>query len=392
MAGSAETYRTYNGPALFARGFRPFFLGAGLFAAIAIPLWLSQAQSAGQFDALAWHSHEMVFGYISAVLTGFLLTAIPNWTGRLPVTGWPLAALFALWVAGRLAPLVAESVGPAALALEASFLVLLSIIAWREVLTGNNRRNIPICGLVSFFALANILFYLEPVLGLPPGIAIRAAIAVIAILIALVGGRIIPSFTRNWLAKRNPSVLPAPFGRFDIASLAVTAVALLLWVAQPAAFGSAVALLAAALLHLARLARWQGWRTVGEPLVLVLHVGYAWLPVSLGLLAFNTGALAVFWPVSGLHALTAGTIGMMTVAVMTRAILGHTGRELTAGMGTVAIYVLIFLGAALRVIALTLPFDVTAGLHIAGTLWAGGFLLFVVLYGPLLVAGTKSVP
>ncbi|MHA1566523.1 MAG: NnrS family protein, partial [Alphaproteobacteria bacterium] len=183
MTGSAQTYRAYEGPVLFARGFRPFFLGAGLFAAIAIPLWLSNIQSPGRFDALAWHSHEMVFGYISAVLTGFLLTAIPNWTGRLPVTGWPLAALFALWVAGRLVPFVEPTIGTPAVAVEASFLVVLATVAWREVVAGNNRRNMPICVLVSFFALANILFYLEPALGLEPGVGIRAALATIAMLI-----------------------------------------------------------------------------------------------------------------------------------------------------------------------------------------------------------------
>ncbi len=370
---------------MFARGFRPFFLGAGLFAAIAIPLWLSKMQSPGPFDALAWHSHEMVFGYISAVLTGFLLTAIPNWTGRLPVTGWPLAALFALWIAGRLAPLAAPSIGTPALAVEASFLVVLAALAWREVLAGNSRRNIPICILVSLFALANILFYLEAGLGLEPGTAIRAALATIAMLIALVGGRITPSFTRNWLVKRAATVLPAPFGRFDIACLIVTAVAMILWAAQPNAALTAIALWIAAVLQFLRLARWQGWQTASEPLLLVLHVAYFWLPVSLSLLAFNTGDFGLYTPASGVHALTAGLIGMMTVAVMTRAILGHTGRDITAGPGTSAIFVLLFLGAALRVAAPTLPLDLTAALGVAGILWAAGFLLFAVIYGRLLI-------
>ncbi len=388
MAGSAETYRTYQGPALFARGFRPFFLSAGIFAAIAIPIWLPQIGSSGSLDALAWHAHEMVFGYTSAVLTGFLLTAIPNWTGRLPVTGWPLAALFALWIAGRLVPFFAETVGPAALALEASFLVVVALFAWREVLAGNNRRNMPICVLVSFFALANILFYLEPVLGLEAGTAIRAALAVIAMLITLVGGRITPSFTRNWLVKRNIQALPASFGRFDIASLAVAAVALAFWAIQPTAAATGVVLWVAAAAHFLRLARWQGWRTTSEPLLLVLHIAYAWLPVSFALLALNTGMFGLYWPANGLHALTSGLIGMMTVAVMTRAILGHTGSELTAGMGTAAIFLLIFFGAALRVAVPVLPFDTTAALYGAGALWSAGFLLFVIIYGPL--AATRA--
>ena len=385
MTGSAQTYREYEGPALFARGFRPFFLGAALFAALAIPLWLSKIQSPGQFDALAWHSHEMVFGYISAVLTGFLLTAIPNWTGRLPVTGGPLAALFALWVAGRLVPFAVPSIGAPALVVEASFLVVLSALAWRKVVSGNNRRNMAICVLVSFFALANILFYLEPALGLEPGIAIRAALATIAMLIALVGGRITPSFTRNWLAKRNTTALPAPFGRFDIASLIVTAVAMVVWATQPNAPATAAILWLAAVLHLLRLARWQGWQTISEPLLVVLHVAYAWLPVSLALLALNTGAFGLYSSANGIHALTAGLIGMMTVAVMTRTILGHTGRDLTAGIGTTAIFVLLFLGATLRVAAPLLPFDYTPILHAAGTVWAAGYLLFAVIYGRLVI-------
>ncbi|MHA1565807.1 MAG: NnrS family protein, partial [Alphaproteobacteria bacterium] len=202
---------------------------------------------------------------------------------------------------------------------------------------------------------------------------------------ALVGGRVTPSFTRNWLVKRNATALPAPFGRFDIASLVVTAVAMVLWAAQPIAATTAAVLWIAAVLHFIRLARWQGWQTTSEPLLAVLHVAYAWLPISLALLALNTGAFGFYSPASGIHALTTGLVGMMTVAVMTRAILGHTGRNLTAGTGTTAIFVLLFLGAALRVAAPLLPFDYTHTLHVAGTIWAAGFLLFAVIYGRLVI-------
>ncbi|MPY73893.1 MAG: NnrS family protein [Alphaproteobacteria bacterium] len=375
------------GPALWSGGFRPFFLGGAAFAAVALPLWvwalITGEAVAVAGDPLSWHIHEMIFGYVGAVLAGFLLTAIPNWTGRLPVRGRPLMLLFALWLAGRVAVVAGEAIGPAAAAVDAAFLAVLAGVAWREVAAGKNAGNFPICIVVSLFALANICFHLEIATAGAADYSIRAALGIILLLISLIGGRITPSFTRNWLAKRGAADMPAPFGRYDKLCLAATVLAALAWIAAPEAAATAAALALAAALHAVRLLRWRGWAAAPEPILFVLHVAYAWLPVAMVLLAAG-----IAWPEigrsPGIHAFTAGGIGMMTLAVMTRATLGHTGHPLTASAGTNAIYLLVFAGALLRVAAPWLPVDYLAAVMVAGGLWTGGFLLFVLIYGPIL--------
>lgn len=214
----------HAGPALWSGGFRPFFLGGAAFAAVALPLWvwalITGEAVAVAGDPLSWHIHEMIFGYVGAVLAGFLLTAIPNWTGRLPVRGRPLMLLFALWLAGRVAVVFGEAIGPAAAAVDAAFLAVLAGVAWREVAAGKNAGNFPICVVVSLFALANICFHLEIATAGAADYSIRAALGIILLLISLIGGRITPSFTRNWLAKRGAADMPAPFGRYDKLCLA----------------------------------------------------------------------------------------------------------------------------------------------------------------------------
>ena len=215
-AATAEHARRHSGLPLFDRGYRPFFLGAGLFAALALPLWLAMlALGTALPSHLAgrdWHVHEMVFGYVGAVLAGFLLTAIPNWTGRLPVVGRPLALLAGLWLAGRIAMAVSAFAPVACAVIDAAFPAALALVAWREVLAGKNTRNVPVCVAVNLFAVANIAFHGAVLADLDRDVAERAALAVIGVLICLVGGRIVPSFTRNWLVKRGATALPAPFG------------------------------------------------------------------------------------------------------------------------------------------------------------------------------------
>jgi uncharacterized protein involved in response to NO len=375
-------------PALWSGGFRPFFLGGTAFAAVALPLWvwslITGDPVAAAGDPLRWHIHEMIFGYVGAVLAGFLLTAIPNWTGRLPVQGRPLMLLFALWIAGRVALFAGEVLGPLAAAVDALFLIALAGVAWREVAAGKGLRNAPICIIVTLFALANVGFHAEAALTDAADYAVRAGIGVVVVLISLIGGRITPSFTRNWLAKQNADAMPAPFGPFDKICLVATLLAVLAWIALPGAEATATLLALAAALHLVRLLRWRGWSAVREPLLLVLHVAYAWLPVALALLAAG-----IVWPAigtsPGIHAFTAGGIGMMTLAVMTRATLGHTGHPLTASSGTSLLYLMVFAGAVLRVAAPWLPVDYLAAVMVAGGLWTGAFMLFVAIYGPMLV-------
>jgi len=386
--GGIPRYRTWHGPALLQQGFRPFFLAAGLWAAGALILWPAMLTGAvalpTAFDPVTWHAHEMLFGFAGATIAGFLLTAVPNWTGRLPLQGLPLAGLAALWLAGRVAVAVsAWTSPPAAAALDLAFLAALLGAVAREILAGRNWRNLPVCLALATLLLANALTHLDA-LGLaatgPAGI--RLGTAVLVALITLVGGRIVPSFTANWLKKRGETRLPAPFGRFDQATLLLTLAALLAWTMAPAGQLTAVAALAAGLANALRLARWRGHRTLAEPLVAVLHLGYAWIPAGLFLTDIGAWSPDLVPPVAGLHALTAGAIGTMTLAVMTRATLGHTGRALTAGRGTLVIYACVTLGALFRVVAPIAP-DLPM-LSLSALLWAGAFLLFAAVYGPLL--------
>lgn len=382
--------RAYHGPALLRNGFRPFFLAAGLWSVLAMVLWLAMLTGRidlpTAFDPLTWHIHEMLFGFVAAAVAGFLLTAIPNWTGRLPVRGAPLAALALIWLAGRFAVGLSAWTGPVAAAVvDVAFLCLLGAVALREVVAGGNWRNLPVTAVIGVFAVANLLMHLEAIaLGDLDGAGPRLAIATVAFLITLIGGRVVPSFTRNWLAKRGEARLPGAFGPLDKATLVATALTGLAWTAVPDHPAVGAMALLAALLHALRLARWRGLRTGAEPLVLVLHLGYVWLPVGFGLIG-----LAIFFPALGssaaLHALTAGAMGTMILAVMTRATLGHLGRPLTADSMTSLIYLTVLLAAATRVFGPLVEGGGHAAFSISGMLWITAFALFVVRFGPMLL-------
>ena len=379
--------REYAGPALFAYGFRPFFLAAGLWAAFGILLWLPQYTGEltlpTHFSALDWHIHEMLYGYVAATIAGFLLTAIPNWTGRLPVSGWPLAGLALLWLAGRAAILLSATIGGlAAAVVDVSFLVVLAAVAAREIVAGKNWRNLRVLIVLAVLIAGNVVYHAEVLRSGAAAYGIRIAIAAAIALIMLIGGRIVPSFTNNWLTKNNPGRLPVPFARFDMAAMAVSAAALVAWVAAPAHAVTGALLLVAGVLQAVRLARWAGERTLADRLVLVLHVGYAFVP--LGFLLIGASALSDAVPASaGMHAWSAGAIGMMTLAVMTRATLGHTGQTLRAGLVTQASYGFVLLGAGLRIVASFV--GSMALLEFAGVAWIAGFVCFLLVYAPLLI-------
>jgi uncharacterized protein involved in response to NO len=386
---SIRRARLAASPALFRGSFRPFFLGGALWALVVLVLFICALSATitlpTAFDTIAWHRHEMLFGYLGAVIAGFLLTAIPNWTGRLPIAGAPLAALAGLWLAGRIAILCSAVVGaPLAAVFDVGFLLTLAFVSGREVLVARN-RNLPVVGLVLLLAVASGLDHAEAMgAPLPAGLGYRFAIGLIVMMIALIGGRIIPSFTRNWLTKQGAAApLPGQAGRFDLAALGITGLALVGWVAAPDATGSGYAMLLAGAVQVVRLARWQGVRAVREPIVLILHVAYLWIPVGLILLGLSIMS-GTFQASAALHALTAGAMAGMTLAVMTRATRGHTGRDLVAGPMTIAIYVLITLAAAIRVAAPILPMSYLAAIHLAALAWIGAFVLFVITYGPML--------
>ncbi len=375
-------------PPLLSYGFRPFFFGASVYAAIAVPLWLWMFRSgvgpAGPFVGVSWHAHEMIFGYLGAVMAGFILTAVPNWTGRLPLSGAPLALLFALWIAGRVACFAVGS-PIAAMILDLAFPVTLSVAVWREVVAGKNWRNAPVALLITLFAFANLLHHLGgfwPALG---EVAVRLALGVAALLISLIGGRIVPSFTRNWLVKQGVRSLPASFDRIDRLALVSVVAAILAWNVVPDFSISGALLVLAGGLLAVRLARWRGFGAWREPIVLILHIAYAWLAAALLLLGGS-----ILWPdlvpqSAALHALTAGAIATMTLAVMTRATLGHAGRAIETDAATLTLYVAVTAGALLRVAAPLVPTLYMTLLVAGGTLWSLAFVLFAFRYGPMLL-------
>jgi uncharacterized protein involved in response to NO len=388
MPTALERRRNSSGPALLAYGFRPFFLLAGMWAALGILLWLPQYMGVfvlpSHFSPLDWHVHEMLYGYVAAAIAGFLLTAIPNWTGRLPVSGLPLATLAFLWVAGRAVILLSKHTGGLAAALiDVSFLAALAALAAREIVTGKNWRNLRVLVILALLILGNLVFHAEVLIKGSADYATRIGISAVILLISLIGGRIVPSFTNNWLARNNPGRVPAPFSRFDVTTIIATVVALVGWIVVPTHPAAGALLLAAGCLQSVRLARWAGNRTVANRLVLVLHVGYAFVPLGFLLIGSSSWIPAVP-ATAGIHAWTVGAIGLMTLAVMTRATLGHTGRPLQAGLATQTIYAAVLTAAVIRIVAAFVSsIDL---LELAGLAWIAGFILFVLTYGPLLVA------
>ena len=344
--------RHYDGPAILSYGFRPFFLFGALQAGLAMPIWLlvwfGDVELPTAFAPRDWHVHEMLYGYLPAVATGFLLTAVPNWTGRMPLQGRPLIGLVLLWAAGRIAILTSAVIGwRAAAAMDVAFLMVVAVVVTREVIAGRNWRNLPALVLVASFAIGNATFHVEAVWYGLAEVGTRIGIAVAIMLVMLIGGRIIPSFTHNWLRGRGVEKRPIPFGRFDVMSLMLAGAALLGWCLCPEAVATSAGLILACLLQAIRLSRWAGHRTVADRLVLIMHLAYAFVPLGFGLV--SAAILGLVPASAGLHAWTGGAIGTMTLAVMTRASLGHTGRPLLADGPTHLIYGLVLLAAGLRV-------------------------------------------
>jgi len=390
MTTTATRMRAWQGPAILGGGFRPFFLGAAIWAALAMALWVPMIAGAldlpTRFAPIDWHVHALLYGYLPAVLAGFLLTAVPNWTGRLPVVGLPLLGLVLLWAAGRVAVAVSAFLpaGTAA-AIDLAFLAVFAAVAGREIVAGRNWRNLVMLAALALLWTGNLLFHLDATSGAAArGPGARLGIAVGVFMILLVGGRIVPSFTRNWLARRGPGALPAPMGRFDGLTLAISALALATFVALPVSVATAALCLLAAAANFARLGRWAGWRTMPEPLVAILHAGFAFAP--LGFLVVGVAILApgIVTPGAALHTWTAGAIAVMTLAVMTRASLGHSGRPLTADRATQAIYAAAIGAALLRLLDGLAPGH-PALVHGAGALWIAAFAGFALAYGRLLL-------
>ena len=372
----------------FSYGFRPFFLGAALFAGVAIPVWILILAGTGNPVLLSaardWHVHEMLFGFLPAVIAGFLLTAVPNWTDRPAIQGRELMILFILWLAGRAAMASSLLVPLFAAVVDAAFLVVLVGLLWRELAAGHSWNHAPVGVAISLYAAANVTFHVLALKGAETDLALRLALALDLFLLTFIGGRLTPNFTREFLAGHGKKERPAPFSRFDALSIALVLMGALAWTMLPAAPATGWIFLAAGAVNLGRLVRWYGWLTWREPLVLSLHVGYGWLALSM--LALGCALLGIgLAKEDAVHALTTGAVGAMTLAVMTRASLGHTGRPKRAGAATVCIYGLVILGATLRVFAPGTGLPTNLVLGSAGVAWSGAYLLFALVYGPYLV-------
>ncbi|WP_026285013.1 NnrS family protein [Thiomonas sp. FB-6] len=387
---SAETaaHPAATGWPLLRLGFRPFYLGASAYAVLAMGLWFlvftGRMEVAPRLSPVLWHAHEMLYGFVVAVIVGFLLTAGRVWTQLSTPRGPALGALFALWAAGR----VAAASGPYMLffLLDGSFLIIVAAVFAGLLLRAGNRRNAAVGGvlaLLALLALANVLFHLAVLAVVPidPMRAIYAAIALVVLLECIIGGRVIPQFSRNAVPGLQLAVSP----RRELLAAAVTGIGLLAWVLGAPATATAVLLAATAVLQALRLLSWKPWRSLGRPILWVLHLGYAWIPVGLALLA----AAQVGWiPASpALHALTVGSMGGLIIGMLTRTARGHTARPLQAGPVEVAAYAALLLAALVRVAApLLLPALSVPALLASGLLWMLGFAAYLARFAPWLLA------
>lgn len=383
------------GFALFALGFRPFYLLAAILALLFVPLWLAtllaQWPIAPVFPAVIWHGHEMVFGFAVAVVVGFLLTAMPKWTGQETPTGWPLGLFTALWLGARLSLLF----GPDWLAavLDLSFLPVVAALLTRLLYRSRNRRNYFVPVLLMGLAGANFLVHAasNPALAwfpaqwpnlrvfVSPMIGLHLAVALISTLTTVIAGRIVPSFTANAM-----KVQPWRDERLDRIAITFSTLALIAWAMEFSAVLVAGFAVIAAGLQIVRCAGWRPLSTLRSPLLWILHISHAWIIVALLLLAVQP-----LWPAAGLvvlHVLTVGVIGGLILGMITRTALGHTGRMLVAGRFELIAYVLLHIAVLARVVPLLVwPANYLQGLWLAGGAWALAFALYLWRYAPMLL-------
>jgi len=389
--GSATPNNTtgpLTGMPLLALGFRPFYLVAAIFAIVAVPQWvlsfLGTAQTGNYLHGLAWHSHEMIFGFAPAVIAGFLLTAVRNWTGQPTPTGAPLAALVMLWIVAR----VLMQTGPADAAAVADILFLpalglaVAIPIWRS----RNKRNYKVLAVLTVLMLANVGYHLASLNLIPPGFArvsMTAALDVIAIMIAIVGGRVIPAFIGNAVKDSNPRYNRS----VEIVSVGTLVVILAIGILapwMPVADNVWILILAiAAVGQFVRLWLWQPLRALGNPLLWMLPAAYVWLPISLALRALELQSIVPSG--AAIHAFTVGAITSLMIAMMTRSALGHSGRPLVAGLAEIAAFVLLQSSAIVRVLAAPImPGAYREAMIVAGLLWTLAFVVFLMRYWPIL--------
>jgi len=382
--------RRFRSGALSDIGLRAFFLLAPLAAAVLMVAWIAMWRGVVPMptgiEPTLWHAHEMVFGFVGAAFAGFLLTAVPNWTRREPLMGWPVVCLALIWVVARVTLYLPGVVSYVlVMVADGAFAIALVALIAREIVLARNYRNLVVVSVLAIWAVANLAFHFG-IANREPQIARLAALLglqAVAFMIVLIGGRVIPAFTANWLRSRGGAELPVVRPKLERLVIALTAVSGLSLVFFPQSPVTAVLSLSSAVVHCARL---TGWRTLAvwrEPILFVLHVGYLWMVCGYLLLG-----LSILWPgipnSVGLHALTTGGIGTMILAIMSRAALGHTGRALLAPPAVVGAYVLVSLAAIARLLASLYPQLHAELLTASGTLWIVAFLAFLLAYWPIL--------
>ncbi len=382
-SGPNEHARERRRFALLDAGFRPFFLLAGLHAVVAIPWWLAVLHGSGSapLPGLAWHAHEMLYGFVMAAMAGFLLTAVPSWTAQPGLARAPLLALALVWLAGRVLVSLPLGLPSVVIALaDLAFVPALVVAILPPLVRSANRRNLVFVAFLALLFAANLWFHLA---GAVSTGALTLALDALVLMVALLGGRIVPAFTGAALKRRGYDAGIRPQRLVDPAALVATAAVLVADLVVPGTFVAGLVTAVAALLLALRLARWHGHRTLAEPIVWVLHLGYAWLPVGLALKAASLLGAPVP-TASGLHALTVGAFSTMILGVMSRAALGHTGRALAAPRPIALAYLLLSAAALARVCGPMLAAP-ALWLDAAAMLWTAAFGLFVVVYAPILV-------
>lgn len=390
----AAPSRATRGPlrALSASGFRVFFLGAALLAVLAVPAWLlvlhgSISAGAGYLEPTGWHAHEMVFGFACAVVAGFLLTAVRNWTGRETATGRALYGLALLWLLGRVVLVLGSTLPkPLVAFVDLAFLPALALAIGRPIVASGNKRNVVMLVVLGALFTANLGVHLDA-LGWLPGWQLRASRAgvdIVVVLAAIIAGRVIPMFTRNATGSKEIVSVKG----LDVAAVVAVACYAALDVAAPESWPAGVVAAAAAVLVVARAARWGVRPALRQPLLWILHFGHAWIAVGLALRAASI-AIPSLPSTAGTHALTVGAIGSLTLGMMARVSLGHTGRALVAHPITVTAFVVLTLAACARVfgpLAGSLGLSYFAWLVVSGVAWSTAFALFVAVYAKILVS------
>ncbi len=386
LLGAPPTTPTPRGGPLARKGFRPFFLLAAAFAAVVVPIWLlalaGLVRTDAYFDMVGWHGHEMVFGFTAAVIAGFLLTAAGNWTSRETLTGPALLGLSAVWVVARFA-LIVPSVPRLLVAIvDLAFLPAVALAIGRPIVRAKNYRNLVMVGVVLALWVANLAMHLD-VLGVWPGVRRRAVlfgVNLAVLLVVVMAGRVFPMFTKN--ATKVTTIRSHP--RVDALAIAAMVALTLLDALAPDGIAGTVVAGVAALVLVARAAHWGTRHVFREPLLWILHVTYAWIPAGLALRVAARLHPAI--PLSlATHALTVGGIGGVTLGMMARVALGHTGRKLEVGKPITAAFALVTLSALVRVaLPLLSPAHTTRAHQLSGVLFALAFGLFLAIYTPIL--------